>query len=376
MAVDLESEFPINRERVFLDHAAVAPWPRRSERAVARFAEEACALGPAAYERWEATERRLRESLARLVGAASPDRIALVKSTSEALSVVAHGLRWEPGDLVLIPEAEFPSNRIVWESLRDQGVRLRALPLPPEDPEAALLAAIRAEAPRLLSASAVQYGTGLRLDLERLGRACREHGVLFCVDAIQAVGAMPFDVEAWGVDFAMADGHKWMLGPEGLGLLYVAPEQLAGLTLRQYGWHMVEALGDFERLDWAPARTARRFECGSPNLLAAHALEASTGLLLEHGLARVEEELLERCAHLAAGLRRLGAEILSPSDARRSLGILTFRLEGRDARELAAALRAEGVACACRGGGVRLSPHFHTPRRVLDRALETVSRVA
>src|SRR5690606_28411898 len=116
---------------------------------------------------------------------------------------------------------------------------------------------------------------GLRLDLDRLGAACREAGILFCVDAIQSIGAGPFDVQAIQADFVMADGHKWMLGPEGLALFYCRRERLETLRLHQYGWHMVAAVGDFERQDWAPSPTATRFECGSPNLLCAHALHAS-----------------------------------------------------------------------------------------------------
>lgn len=213
--VNYHPEFPQEPGLIYLNHAAVAPWPARTAEAVRRFAEENLRVGALHYPRWLETERSLRESLRALLNAASTDDIALLKNTSEALSVVAHGLDWRPGDVVITARQEFPSNRVVWESLREQGVEVRLADLAEADtPEEALIA-LADERTRLLSISSVQYGTGLRMNLARLGRFCREHGILFCVDAIQSLGGLRMDVQAIQADFVMADGHKWMLGPEG-----------------------------------------------------------------------------------------------------------------------------------------------------------------
>src|SRR5690606_22437219 len=141
--------------------------------------------------------------------------------------------------------------------------------------------------------------------LARLGRACRERNILFCVDAIQSLGALPFDVQAIDCDFAMADGHKWLLGPEGLGVFYCRADLRQHLKLHEYGWHMLEHPGDYERPDWEPSRTARRFECGSPNMLGAMALEASLSLLEEVGMEQVAKDLAERVQWLQDGLARI-----------------------------------------------------------------------
>jgi cysteine desulfurase / selenocysteine lyase len=285
------AEFPLDPGLCYLNHAAVAPWPTRTTRAVQAFAEENNHTGSRHYERWLATERDLREGLRQLINATSTDEIALLKNTSEALSVVAHGLDWSADDEVVISHLEFPSNRIVWESLARYGVKLRIADLYSRDnPEQALLDCLT-DRTRLLSVSSVQYGNGLRLDLPVLGKACRERNILFCVDAIQSIGTGPFDVQAIQADFVMADGHKWMLGPEGLALFYCRRERLESLRLNQFGWHMVAAVGDFDRKEWAPSPTATRFECGSPNLLCAHALHASIGLLLEVGMEQVAERI-------------------------------------------------------------------------------------
>jgi len=269
--------------------------------------------------------------------------------------------------VVLISDQEFPSNRIPWEALKRHGVEVRIASLG-EDPEADLIAAMDSRV-KLLAISAVQYGTGLRLDMPRLGQVCRERNILFCVDAIQAIGALPVDVEAWQADFIVADGHKWMLGPEGLALFYCRPEVRPQLSLYQYGWHMVEAAGDYDRKDWQPASSARRFECGSPNLLGSHVLSASLSLLLEVGMDTVSAELAIRIQQLRAGLLDKGMTLLGPDQPSRRAGIITFQSPGEPTDTLFVRLREAGVVCAQRGGGIRWSPHFYTPHSVIDRAL-------
>ena len=228
-AHDYQAEFPVNEQCVYLNHAAVAPWPVRASKAVADFAMENSARGAADYPQWLTVENRLRTNLAAITGA-DEDEIALVKNTSEALSFVAYGIDWQAGDRVLISDEEFPSNRIVWESLQDQGVIVEEVSLAGENPDEALIAAIHRGA-RLVSISAIQYASGTRMDLNAIGEACKATGTLFCVDAIQAFGAVPFDVRACQCDFAMADGHKWLLGAEGLGLFYIRRELIDTLKL-------------------------------------------------------------------------------------------------------------------------------------------------
>ncbi|MFN3713357.1 MAG: aminotransferase class V-fold PLP-dependent enzyme [Alcanivoracaceae bacterium] len=369
MHTDLQLEFPHDPGLLYLNHAAVAPWPARTREAVSRFAMENTHQGARDYPRWLATEQRLRERLAVLIHADSADDIALLKNTSEGLSLVAFGIDWRPGDVVLISDQEFPSNRIPWQALTRFGVEVRELSLHGEDPEAGVIAAMADDRVRLLAISAVQYASGLRLDMARLGHACRQQEVLFCVDAIQAIGAIPVDVQRWQADFVMADGHKWMLGPEGLALFWCRPALRESLTLYQYGWHMVEHAGDYDRHDWQPAQSARRFECGSPNLLCAHALDASLSLLLERGMDQISRELESRVRRLQQGLDACGMTLLSPTESGRFAGIVTFQSPREGSEALFRRLRQAGVVCAPRGGGIRLSPHFYTSNSVIDRVL-------
>ncbi|MDY6979398.1 MAG: aminotransferase class V-fold PLP-dependent enzyme [Pseudomonadota bacterium] len=366
----IEQEFNLQDDLIHLNHAAVGPWPGRTQQAVEAFARENHRLGSLHYPHWVEVETRLRERGARLINAAADD-IALVKNTSEALSMVAWGLDWQPGETVVISDEEFPSNRIVWESLQSRGVKVHQVNLHGhESPEQALIGAIDSTT-RLLAISSVQYASGLRVNLVKLGEHCRQHNILFCVDAIQSLGALQFDVQACGADFVMADGHKWMLGPEGLALFYSRPQAREQLQLFEYGWHMVEQMGDFDNRQWEPAHNARRFECGSPNMLCSHALEASLSLIEEIGMSTIEQQVLENSRRLFDAIDQFpNLELITDTQPGRYAGIVVFRHKQIPVEQLYPWLMEQRVLCAQRGGGIRFSPHFYTPWPKIEQGLQ------
>jgi selenocysteine lyase/cysteine desulfurase len=364
----MHAEFQLTPDIVYLNHAGVAPWPKATAAAVIAFARENLTHGATHYPTWLRVERRLRERIARLINASDPGQVALVKNTSEALSFVAKGLSWQAGDNVVSVAQEFPSNRIVWESLADRGVELRLLDLgQSSNPEADLLR-LCDRATRLISISAVQFARGLRMRLRPIGDYCRANDILFCVDAIQQVGALPFDVQDARADFAAADGHKWMLGPEGLGFFYVRREAQDRLRPSQFGWHMVAAAGDYDNRDWRPADDARRFECGSPNMLGIHALDASLAVIEREGIDAISAAIAANISLCFDISNEMGLEVLSPREPERQSGIFTFRSPGVDSGTLHQALTANGVICAKRGGGIRFSPHFYTTAQQIEHA--------
>lgn len=367
----MHPEFP-HDDIIHLNHAAVGPWPRRTTEAVEAFARENLHHGSRGYGRWLETIAATRELARQLIGAPAAEDVAFVKNTSEALSMVAFGLPWKAGQNIVIPAGEFPSNRVVWHAAAERfDLEVREVAVG-EEPELDLLRACDGDT-ALLSTSAVRYDTGLRLDVQFLGNELHGRGILFCVDAIQHLGALPFDAPGCHADFVMADAHKWMLAPEGIGLFYVHPQARDRLVLNEYGWHMLEHAGDFDNPSLTPSPTARRFEPGSPNMLGIQALHGSLSLLLETGMDRVDEEIREHWLHLEDRLRSLGCEILSPRERR--AGILTFRpspalLDGITLEEAYKRLQDAGVLCAMRGGGIRFSPHFYHATGDLDRAVE------
>ena len=331
---NFQSEFPLDHTLCYLNHAAVAPWPLRTTQAITAFAQENNTFGATNYLKWLKVETTLRQQLKTLLNAESTDEIALQKNTSEGLSAIAYGIEWKKGDSIVISDQEFPSNRIVWESLADKGVRVITAELDNNSPEASIIEACDTST-RLISISSVQYGTGVRINLKKIGEHCKQQGILYCIDAIQSLGAVPMDVQEIGCDFVVADAHKWMLGPEGIAVFYIKTSALNQLSLNQFGWHMIENPGNYDTLQWKIASDAKRFECGSPNMIGIHGFSASLSLLLETGLNNVEQILSSKIDLLISLLQKKpGITILSPTDPVRRAGIVTFRTDKLESQAL------------------------------------------
>jgi cysteine desulfurase/selenocysteine lyase len=366
-------QFPILTHGLYANHAAIAPWPLATSEAVANFARENCQQGPEKYKRWLARETRLREMLASLISADSKDDIALLKNTTEGICTVATGIDWHEGDNLVLPSGEFPSNRLPWLALKSQGVEVREVDIRnTTEPETALLAQID-ERTRLLAVSAVQWTDGLRLQLEVLGRACRLKNVLFFVDAIQQLGAVQMDVNACEIDFLAADGHKWLLAPEGIAVFYCRESAREKLRINQHGWRMVDNPYGFNRSQWQPSKTARRFEAGSPNTLGQTAFHASVSLLLEVGMQQVENCIAGNSQILSEGIVGIaGLELVRPFEIQRLSGIVSFRIPAGDPLKLHQALSQKQLSCAIRGDAIRLSPHFYQAGRPVLNMLDVI----
>jgi selenocysteine lyase/cysteine desulfurase len=369
-------EFPLDEGLIYLNHAAVSPWPLRTTEAVKAFAEENSLFGAQNYLKWLDTEIMLREQLQHLINAPSTNDIALLKNTSEALSVVASGLKWKADDNIVSSNEEFPSNRIPWLAQAKYGVEFREIDLSSADSSEAALIAACDEKTRLLTISSVEYGTGRRLNLEKLGEFCSSNNILFCVDAIQSLGALPFDVQAISADFVMADAHKWMLGPEGIALFYCKAEIRDLLELHQFGWHMIKDVGNYSAKDWEVADTAQRFECGSPNMLGIHALSASLSLIEEIGIEKISSNIINNVSYIIDNITNIdGLNFISSTEIPHFAGIVNFSIEGVNMAETYAKLMKNKVICANRAGGIRFSPHFYTSQNSIDKGLEILSSI-
>ena len=369
----IRNEFPQAAGLKYLNHAAVAPWPNRTREAVIAFAHENVTYGASRYHLFDEKENYLRRQISKLINAPSVDDIALLKNTSEALSVVAAGIRWNSGDNVVTSAEEFPSNWIPWDAQKMHGVSLKKVNIRVEYPEQALMEACD-HSTRVLTISSVQFSSGIKLDLELLGDFCKANDVLFCVDAIQSIGAHEIDVQKIRADFVMADAHKWMLGPEGLALFYINAAVRDALNLYQYGWHMTATPDDYDIQTWQPAKSAKRFEPGSNNLLGIHALSASLSLIEELGMQNIEKELSARVSYLMDNLAAFGGiNLLTPANPRQRAGIVAFQIAGVDQREIHKQLLQNQVICAHRGGAIRFSPHYYTSMQDIDSVLDIMN---
>jgi len=373
--MDFSAQFPSSERLHYLNHAAISPWPRVSADAVQQFAEENALQGALDYARWVKTEQSCRARYAALLNADSDD-IALVKNTSEGLSFIANGLHWRAGDNVVLPDCEFPSNWLAWDSLRRHGVEPRQVAIQSEQhimhPEKALMDACD-ERTRLLAVSAVQYRDGFRLDLSKLGDFCQQHSILFSVDAIQQLGMLPLDVQTCHIDFVSADAHKWLLGPEGQAVFYCAPHVRPQLQPSQYGWKQYEDPFDFDRLQWKTSDTGKRYEPGSPNTLGIIAADAALGLLLDTGMDEVARRVMANADLLRASLAECASIAMStPPLPQQRTAIVNFRPLRRSADEVYRNLLDHSILSAQRGNGIRLSPHFYQSTERMSEAAELI----
>jgi selenocysteine lyase/cysteine desulfurase len=364
---DLRALFPVAERLAYMNHAAIGPLPRAAVDAIAGVAERIARTGDAGWADRLAEVERVRKLAARLVGAREPHEVAFVANTSDGLSVVASGLDWRPGDNVVSAEGEFPSNVYPWMALASRGVELRAAPerdgrIVPEE-----LFALVDDRTRVVALSWVEFATGFRHDLERIGRFCRERGVLFVVDAIQALGAIRFDVERACVDVAAASAHKWLLGGEGIGLLYLSDRVVERFEPAQVGWTSVEGWLEWSRYDLRFREGAGRFECGTLNTFGIHALGASLGMLLEVGMEEVERRVRETSDAVADVLADRGFSIVAPRGETEWSGIVAAVHPERAAPDVARRLAERDVVAAHRVGRLRVSPHFYNDAHDVER---------
>jgi selenocysteine lyase/cysteine desulfurase len=366
-------QFPILDKGHYFNHAAVGPWPRCTSEAVQGFAEENMRQGSANYRQWIVQENELRRNLAELTGTSETSNIALLKNTTEGICVVAFGLDWKESDNIVLPRGEFPSNRLPWLAQASRGVEIREIDIrSAAHAETALIEALDQNT-RVLTVSAVQWDDGFRLDLFQLGEACHERGILFFVDAIQQLGALPIDVEACNIDFLAADAHKWLLAPEGIAVFFSRAEARSRLQLLQQGWHMFDQPWQFEREDWTPSPGARRFEAGSPNTMGQTAFNASSRLLLDYGMANVGRRVLANTDHLIRRLQDLpGTRLCSPASPERRSGIVRFSHERFSNLDLHRLLTGAGISCVIRGDAIRLSPHFYQGESQLESFMKVL----
>ena len=367
------SVFPVIDRHAWLNHAAISPWPAPVVEAMRAFVEDNANHGPLHYNEWLNVEARLRRRACALLDAEREDDIALVKNTSDGLCLIAAGLDWQPGDRMLLLAGEFPTNRLPWHHLLPSFVEVDERPFDPDEPERELIESLD-DSVRLVAVSSVRYDSGIRLDLARIGRACRRQGALLAVDAIQHLGALPLSVRDLPVDFVVGGSHKWLLAPEGLALFWSRPSARARLRPVQSGWRMWPDMFDFKRADESPPAGARRFEPGTLNTAGIHGLDAALDTLLDSPCDQRGAALAARVTRLIDGLSTLPeVRIETPADPERRAGIVTFGSPRCDPDALLRALRRADVFAARRGGGIRLSPHFYTPEAQLDRALGVIA---
>ncbi|MBI4909466.1 MAG: aminotransferase class V-fold PLP-dependent enzyme [Acidobacteria bacterium] len=360
-------EFPVNERLCYLNHAAVAPLSKRASAAMRWLAEDNLLYGSLHYDLWLDTYDGIRTAAAALINS-TPEEIAIVKNTSEGVATVQMGLDWRAGDKVVAFREEFPANYYPWKLLEGKGVRVEWCSI--YDSLQRIDEACAGA--RLLAVSFVNYLTGYRVDLKGIGEICRRHGTFFFVDAIQGLGAFPLDVRECGIDALSSDGHKWLLGPEGCGLLYVRQERQDEIFPVEFGWTNVAKYADYSSRDMTLRPDAGRYECGTLNTVGCFGLRAALDLVVEVGVDRIAPVVQALGDQIAHGVTRLGCELAAPRTTECGAGIVSFRHPDVDSRLVVSQLKDVGIIAAPRQGWVRTAPHYHVPPEGVDRLLERV----
>ena len=368
-------EFPVAKSKIFLAHAGVCPLPRRVADAVSDYVREAT-TGDQERFIWPKILDDGRKVVAGLLKC-QPEEVAFVGPTSLALSFVSSGLKFRRGDNVLIYFDDYPSNVYPWMALAEQGVEVRLM-------NTKALGTIRPidvqgqvdENTRLVALASCHFISGWRIDIPKIGKMLRARGILFCVDAIQTVGAFPTTVEY--VDFLAGDAHKWLLGPCGAGLMYVRRELQAKLNPPIYGWHNINN-PNFVAQDQITFRNdARKYEAGTANLLGVVGLMAALKMIQEIGVENIGRELLRKRALLAPALQAKGYSVLNAeAPSENSSGIVSFSHPSKDLAALNQKLADANIIASLRTDRkgqnyIRLSPHFYNTDEELGRVLELV----
>lgn len=366
---------PITGKWAYFDHSAVAPLSGPASRALRDWATEAAAEGDTRWPEWDRRVNATRQTAAELINA-SPDEIALVRSTTEGINLVAEGLDWRDGDNVVVLADEFPSNLYPWMQQAYRGVETRTVPTDLGRVDLDALRDACDDRTRVVSVSWVGYASGYRQPLDAIAEVAHEAGALFFLDAIQGLAIYPLDVAQTPIDFLSADGHKWMLGPEGAGVAYIRQAHLERLRPFGVGWNSVANAANFGQVDLDLKKSAARYEGGSANTPGHLALGASLDLLTAQPTADITAAVLDITDRIAERLPEVGARVAShraiePSGHDPRSGILAVDLaEGVDPTAARARLLEAGIVTSVRGGRLRLAPHAYTNGDDIDRLID------
>jgi selenocysteine lyase/cysteine desulfurase len=366
---------PVANNWAYFDHAAVGPIPRRAAAAIGRWAIQAAHDGDVHWPEWSMAAGQLRDRAAQLLHC-QPSEIALVPNTTFGINVIAAGYPWRQGDSVVVLENEFPSNLLPWQSLCRRGVEVRVVPVEPSGQiDLMRLRESIDSTTRIVSVSWVGYASGYRIDLASACEIAHRGGAQLFVDAIQGLGVFPLDTASIPIDYAAADGHKWMLGPEGAGLLYIRNSHLERLEPMMVGWGSIQSSHEFRSAGAVLKKDASRYEGGSANHVGLIGLSESLGLLLEHGChlpnSPVATTVLENAALAREVIQAAGGtlayNILDSSHDACGSGIVSFEMQSRDPMKVRKQLLDQRVVLSVRHGKLRIATHAYNNEEDFDQ---------
>lgn len=373
MNPQIRSLFPALEKLTYLNSAAVSPIPTTAIEAVTSQLNDVALQGSMHYQDWVDTKDRCRGIIAEMLRV-RPDQVAFVRNTSDGVASIANGLKWQSGDNIVSFAGEFPANFYPWRRIRDAfGVELRLVEERDGRIDLDELISLIDTDTRVVALSAVQFASGFRADLERVGRAARAVDALFCVDIIQGFGAMPFDLPAQFVDAACGASHKWLCAPEGCGMVYLSDRARSRIEPTLVGWISVETPWNFADRSQPFKPTALAWESGTGPSSLFYGLEQSLKLLHETGAENIERHLDGLTDQLCDSLGGKDYDIVSSRAPGERSQIVCIKHRGDlTSNQLATHLESNNIVVSPRGDRLRIAPHFYNNADDIDRLIEAL----
>lgn len=373
MKHEIRSLFPALSKYAYLNSAAVSPIPTTAIDAINRQLADVSLNGSNNYTEWIATKNRARALIAEMLGVRA-EQIAFMRNTSDGFAAVANGLTWKPGDNIVSFENEFPANFYAWRMVRDRyGVELRLCPEREGRIDLEELIGMIDGNTKVVALSSVQYGSGFRADLERVGRAARNVDALFAVDIIQGLGQFGFDLPAQYVDVASGASHKWLCAPEGCGMLYVSDRARERVEPAFVGWISVMTPWDFADRGQPFQPNALAWESGTGTASLFYGLEQCLKLLNDTGLEKIEGHLSELSHMLCDSLAGKNYDVVSSRRQGEKSAIVCIKHRGgMDCNAIAKRLMEENIVVSPRNSILRIAPHFYNNFDDIERLISAL----
>jgi selenocysteine lyase/cysteine desulfurase len=368
---EIRGLFPATQKYVYLNSAAVSPMPSVAVEAVLKQLRDVSENGTVNMQEWLDTKKRCRNTVAEMLNV-KPETVAFMRNTSDGFSTVANGIDWAEGDNIVTFAKEFPSNFYPWRRIRDvYGVELRTVPERDGRIDLDEFIGLIDSNTKVVSISAVQFNSGFRADLEKIGRAARAVDALFAVDMIQAFGVIPFDLDAQFVDVACGASHKWLFSPEGCGIIYLSERARNRIEPTQVGWISVETPWDFNNYEQNWKQNALAWESGTGPSSLFYGMEQSLKILNEIGAEKIQDYLEELTDLLCELLRAKDYKIVSSREKGEKSQIVSLMPKaGQNSSEVAAKLQEKNIIISPRGERLRIAPHIFNNRSDIERLIE------
>ena len=371
--VKARNYFPyLKSGKIYFNHASTGPLCIPVLQQINKILYEKSETSIDDYAKFQSVIKETKQDLSGLINT-KPERIAFLDNTSNGINILARGIKWKKGDRILLNDLEFPANVYPFLNLQKDGVIVDFVKSKDGIVSADDIIENIKPGTRLVSISQVQFLTGYRVDLEKIGKLCREKGIIFSIDAIQGLGAVRLDVVRDKIDFLSSGSQKWLLGLQGMAFIYVSEELQENMVPGNVGWLSVEDAWNILHYDLTLKKTAERFQGGTLNTIGIYALNASLKMFKEFGYDVIENKVIENSSYLINKLEEINIKpVLSNCDKKNIAGIVSFK--HNESKKIFEELVKKDIQCAVREGLIRMSPHFYNTKEEADKIVDELKQ--